>query len=57
MATLSPKSLEFKILREIFALMHNKMEIAFTLMIGSNLCTINDEFATLGSKQGLLLSQ
>ena len=37
--------------------MQNNMERVYTLMTGSNLCTTNGEFATLGSKQGLLLSQ
>jgi len=49
--------IEFKLPREEFALMQNRMKVAHTLMIGSNLYTTNDEFATFGSKQGLLLSQ
>ena len=57
MAIVSPKTLEFKMPREEFALMQNGMKGAYTLMIGCNLCTTNGEFATLVSKQGLLLSQ
>ena len=57
MTTVSPKSLKFKMLREGFVFMQTKMEGTYTLMIGSNFWIIKGEFATLVSKQGLLLSQ